>query len=204
MSTDCEIACEWALVTPPVLEPLDPDDAIRQARAMPDSEVTLFQSYIVAARQAAENHMARGLLTQTWKLVCSAFADVIWLPMAAPLQSITSVKYYNTDTPSVLTTLATTYYQANTTSRPGCVERAPGQSWPSVQADRRFPIEITYVVGWASADDVPERIKQGIRFHVAYLQYDREGMEEYGANSMKAAMCCWDDVVWWKPPAYTR
>ncbi len=167
---------------------------------MPDQELDQFYSYIKASRQTAEEYMGRGLLTQTWKLTLSRFEDVIWLPMAAPLQSVTTVKYY--DTAGVLQTLASTVYTVDTVSRPGRLVRAPVQSWPSVQLDRLSnPVEITYVVGWATAEDVPERIKQGIRLHVAYMQYDREGLDERAKYACQAASMCWSDIVYWKPPA---
>lgn len=194
-----DVRCEWALVTPPTVEPITPNDAIDQARSVPDAELGLLYSYIVTARQTAEDYMARGLLTQTWKLVLSWFEDVIWLPMAAPLQSVTTVKYY--DAAGVLQTLASSAYVVNTTSRPGCLELAPNQSWPSVQSGRQFPVEITYVVGWTDADLVPERIKQGIRSYVAYMHYDREGMDERAKYACEAATMCWSDIVHWKPPA---
>src|SRR4051812_4484380 len=71
--------------------------------------------YIGAATDAAEQYMNRGLMTQTWTLTLRWFADVIWLPMAAPLQNdplasggstVPVVKYY--DSAGVLQTLAST------------------------------------------------------------------------------------------------
>lgn len=195
-----DIRCEWVLVTPPTEEPVSLDELQSQLRDWTENQLGLVRSYGVAGRQKAEEYMFRGLMTQTWKLTLSAFEDVMWLPMAAPLQSVTTVKYYNTD--GTLTTLSSTYYTVDTVSRPGAVTRAPGQAWPSVQSDRLSgAVEITYVVGWADADSVPERIKQGIRGYVAYLNYDREGLEERAELALKAAESCWSDVVYWKPPA---
>lgn len=202
-----DIACEWALVTPPVMDPLTTDEAIAQARAPDNGELGVLLGYIKAATGAAEQHMSRGLLTQTWKFVCATFADLMWLPMAAPLQSVATVKYYDLD--GVLQTLATTYYDVDTTSRPGRITRAANKQWPGLQADKQSGrVEITYVVGWASADLVPERIKQGLRLYVAYMHYDREGAaqtfggRDLGQSARVAAEACWSDVVYWKPPAY--
>jgi uncharacterized phiE125 gp8 family phage protein len=193
--------CEWVLLTAPTEEPLSILDAKAQARVTHDEEDSLWQSYISAARAAAEEHMSRGLLTQTWKLILPAFADSIWLPMAAPLQSVTSVKYY--DTAGAQQTLSTTVYDVDTTSRPGRIVRKPLQTWPSVQSDRLATrIEITYVVGWTAKELIPERIRQGLRLHVGYLDCDREGLDEYGEQARKAAEACWSDRVYWKPPAF--
>jgi len=190
---------EWIQTLAPTIEPLSVAEAKAQARITHAVEDGLFDSYIKTARGAAEDVLARGLLTQTWKLTGPAFADVIWLPMAAPLQSVTSVKYY--DPAGVLQTLATTVYTVDTVSRPGRVVRAPLQTWPTVQSDRLSgPVEITYVVGWTAKELIPERIRQGLRSYVTYLDCDRDGLEEYGVRAKEAAEACWTDRVFWKPP----
>jgi hypothetical protein len=139
--------------------------------------------------------MARGLLTQTWALSLRRFADVIWLPRAAPLQNdVTTapvVQYY--DTAGVLQTLASTSYVVDTTSRPGRIVRAPSQSWPAVQSDRLGgAVLVTYVVGWTSAALIPERIKQGLRIYVTWLDGNRDGMD---GDHCAAAEACWNDRV---------
>lgn len=187
--------CAWIRTVEPAIEPITVDEAKLQARITHTTEDALFFSWIRTARQAAEDYLSRGLLTQTWKLTLDRFVEVIALPMAAPLQSAT-VAYY--DSTGVLTTLAPTVYLVNTTSRPGCIERAPSQSWPAVQSDRWGAVEITYVVGWTTADLVPETIKQGIRAYVAYLECDREGAD--GTAALQAAHSLWSDRVWWTEP----
>ncbi len=65
-----------------------------------------------------------------------------------PLQGVTSIKYY--DTAGTEQTLATTVYLVDNKalSLPGTVERAPGQSWPAFQSDRRLPITVRYTAGY--------------------------------------------------------
>lgn len=191
--------CEWVLVTGPTSEPLSLAEAKSQARISIDDEDNLLNSYIVAARQAAEDHLGRGLLTQTWKLTLPEFSETIWLPMAAPLQSVTTVKYY--DTVGTLATLSSAVYIVDTTSRPGKIMRAVNQSWPALQGGRLGGlVEITYIVGWAAKELIPERIKQGIRTYISYLDADRDGCDKDGENARKAAESCWTDRVFWKPP----
>jgi len=182
------------------LEPITLAEAKLQTHITHTDADTLLTSYIVAARQAAEAHMGRGLLPQTWLLSIPEWAESIWLPMAAPLIAVASVKYYNGT--GALTTLASTVYTVDTISRPGRIVRAPGQAWVGLQADRSTGrIEITYVVGFASPAFVPERIKQGIRSYVGYLDCDREGLEPDAALARTAAESCWNDQVFWKPPS---
>ncbi len=190
--------CAWALVTEPEVEPLGLQEAKKHLHVVTDDENNLVSSYLIAARQAAEAHLNRGLITQTWQLVVDRFYEEVALPMAAPLQSVTHIKYY--DTSGVLQTLSSTIYTLDTVSRPGRVHRAVDQTWPTVQTGRVNPITITYVVGWETAEAVPERIKQGIRFRLAAYHADREGMDTQA--SITAAENCWDDRVFWPEPEY--
>ena len=127
------IQCDWTLVTPPAQEPISLAEAKLHCSVTQDDENALIAAYITAARQAAEAYLSRGLFTQTWKAQFSTWAETFWLPMAAPLQSITHVKYY--DANDTLQTLSSSYYVVDTTSEPGCISRAATYSWPSLSAD---------------------------------------------------------------------
>jgi uncharacterized phiE125 gp8 family phage protein len=194
----------WTRVTAPAVEPINLIAAKAQARITHENSDELLSGYITMAREAAEDYMARGLFTQTWQLVRDRFADVMSLPMAAPLQNdalaspstAPVVQYY--DVNGVLQTLATTFYTVDTVSRPGRIVRAPAQAWPALQADRLSgAVLITYVVGWTDVADIPERIKQGIKMYVAYLDADREGMHDYAAQARASAEACWSDRVYY-------
>jgi len=187
----------WNIVTGPVEEPISIAEIKAQARVTHDREDALLYSYIVAAREAAESYLSRGLLTQTWRMDLEYWPDVVSLPMAAPLQNdalaspstAVAVQYYNST--GVLTTLATTYYAVDTTSTPGQVVRAPLQSWPTLQSDRSLSVVITYVVGWTAPDLVPETIKQGIRLLAASMPRPRDTAVDMDAVT-RAAQACWD------------
>lgn len=264
----------YVLVTGPTLEPITLPEAKLQARITGDDSNGVLLGYIKAARNAAEDALGRGLLTQTWRLDLSEWTDEIFLPMAAPLQhdgaihTIVSntlasptvvttadahgfttgqavtiagnsgsvptingsqvvtvisdttfsivvncstggtggtvvlttpvtapvVKYYDTD--GTLQTLATTVYDVDTVSQPGRLTRAANQTWPSLQSGRvGFPIQVLYTVGWTSPTLIPDRIKQGIRSYVTYLDSDRDGLA-LGADAARvAAELCWSDRV---------
>jgi uncharacterized phiE125 gp8 family phage protein len=205
---DIEIPSEWTLVTGPAQEPVSLSEAKAQARITDDNSNAVLLGYITAAREAAEQYMARGLLTQVWKLTLDGWANVMPLPMAAPLQVATvggvaypKVEYYNSA--GVLTTLATTVYDSDVVARPGRIVLKPGQSWPSLQGDRlNGRVVITYAVGWASVAAIPELIKLGIRLYITYLDADRDGMEPQAMAALEAARRCWGDRVYWAPPHY--
>lgn len=183
----------------PVIEPLTLDEAKQQARITDDRSNDLLVSYIRAAREEAEATLGYGLLTQTWRMDLSAFAEIIYLPMAVMVQSVTHIKYY--DTAGTLQTLSSANYLLETSSRPTRIARAPGMAWPALQADRLTArVQITYVAGWARAQDVPERIRQGMRLWVTYLDLDRDGLEPGALAARSAASLCWSDALSWYPP----
>jgi uncharacterized phiE125 gp8 family phage protein len=197
----CDIGCAWTLITGPAEEPITPAEAKEQARILDDNSNSVLVAYIRTAREAAEAYMGRGLLTQTWQLVLDGWANIVPLPMASPLQSITSVKYY--DDAGVQQTLATSVYDLDTVSRPGTVVLKADQTWPSVQSMRRSGvIEITYVVGWLTPESIPERIRQGVRQYVTYLDLDRDGMEMGALQALQAAERCWSDRISWTAPQW--
>lgn len=182
----------YVLVTGPTKEPITLAEAKAQARITDDSSNGVLGTYVKTAREEAEAFLGYGLYTQTWRYDLSAWSDVIPLPMALQLQSITSVKYY--DANGVLQTLASTYYTTDTLTRPCRLLRASDMSWPSLQADRLTgKIQITYVVGWSSVETIPERIKHGLRMYVTYLDSDRDGREADAAQARIAAERCWSD-----------
>lgn len=188
----------WALVTGPTTEPITLADAKQQARITQPNDETIITEYIAAAREQAEEYMNRGLVTQTWQLTLDWWYDVMYLPRAAPLQSVTTVQYY--DTTGTLQTLAASVYDVDLVSRPGRVVLKPNQVWPALQSTPYTPrVIITYVIGWTSAASIPERIKQGIRMYVAYLDSDREGLED-AEKARAAAEACWSDRVYWIEP----
>lgn len=183
------IRLDHSLLVAPSSEPLTTTEAKLHASISQSDEDTLIASYIVAARQAAEAYLGRGLFTQTRLCRVSTWADVVWLPMAAPLQSVTHIKYYAED--GTLTTLPSSAYVVDAVSEPGRVVRAPNQTWPTVQAERDMPIEITYVCGWSNVANIPELIKQGLRLHVAASEADRLGSSADAKAALAQAQGYW-------------
>ncbi len=187
---------EWTRTAAPAQEPLTLDEAKSHLIIHQDDDDLLIDAYLRAAREAAEQYLGIGLFTQTWKLTLQAFADVIWLPMASPLASVTSVKYYDAD--GTLQTLSASSYIVDTVSTPGRIVKAPTYTWPTVQSERLMPVEITYVCGWSSTDLIPELIKQGIRVYLTGL----EGQRGDPALAKQAAESLWraHGAVRWIPP----
>lgn len=163
----------WQVTTAPTVEPIESAIAIEHLRLPDSTDANKVGEAIRGARWLAEQYMNRGLLTQTVTYAQDGWTEEIQLPMAAPLQSVTSVKYYNTS--GVLTTLATSVYQVDTLSEPGRIYLKPNQTWPSLESGRRMAVEIVYVVGWTEASLIPGTIIDGLYLAIGDTYEHREG-----------------------------
>lgn len=157
----------------PTAEPLTVLEAMQQLRLSesPD-DLDRLNHAIRGARWKAEQYLNRGLLTQTWIYQQDQWSDEIQLPMSAPLQSVASVKYYTQN--GVQMTLDPSAYVVDVLSEPGRIYRAPVVMWPSLQTDRRMAIQVTYVVGWTEADQVPGNIIDALYALIANRYEHRE------------------------------
>lgn len=124
----------------------------------------LLQRFIVSARQLAETHLGRYLITQT---VDAYFDDFpgdcdrrIYLP---PLQSVTSITYVDLD--GTTQTLANTEYLVNDKSTPCWIEEAFGKTWPAVRQQANA-VRVRFVAGYGVAAAVPACIKDWMLFKI--------------------------------------
>ena len=120
----------------------------------------LLTMLIKAARQVAENITGRGFITQTWEQVYDKFpAREIEIGML-PIQSITSLKYYDAD--GVLQTMDSADYVLDVDTLPGWVLPAYGVSWPSTY-DSAQSVIVRFVAGYGSTGlSVPAEIRMWI------------------------------------------
>lgn len=175
------MSAEWVRTTDAADEPITLVDAKAHCRAIADvvDEDALLASYLRASRMLVEESLSRAISTQTWTLTLDAFADAIWLPRAAPLQSVTSVKYYDED--GALQTLSTSVYRVDTASEPGRVVLKPGQSWPAVQSERGQAVEIVYVAGYSAVGSIPGPITAAILLLTTHF-YENRAAVQVGAG----------------------
>lgn len=90
----------------------------------------------------------RQFLPATYDLPVMGFWEGALKLPRPPLQSVSGIYYY--DTNGTEQTLTSTIYLTDAAGldQPGTVERAPDQSWPAVQDDRRFPVRIRFIAGY--------------------------------------------------------
>lgn len=165
------------LTTPAAVEPVEVAELRQHVRQdLGDDDDYLF-AVVTAARQLVEQYLQRQLVTASWTLVLDSFpADGILELPRPPLQSVTSVRYY--DTSRVLQTFAASNYYTHTfagpDAPPGRLELADGAAWPTVFGGGGA-VQVLYSAGYgASGVSVPGQIRQAVMLLAAELYERRE------------------------------
>jgi uncharacterized phiE125 gp8 family phage protein len=143
------------------------------------SDDTLLTAYLYAAIEKAEVFTGRQLLTATWDAYLDQFPaeDYIELPFGN-LQSITSLKYKDSDGTETTMTPTTDYLTETMGERKGRIVLAYGKSWPTFTAYPSNPITIRFICGWTAAASVPYSIKAAIQLIAADLYNNRETISD--------------------------
>ncbi len=137
---------------------------------------------IKAVRQNLERRTGRAFIEQTLEIALDAWPadNIIVLPRATPLVSITSVKYW--DSAGGEHVVPTADYELDTYSTPGRIGPAYNAAWPSFVSRTFNPIIVRYVAGHVGADASPvvpypdEDIKHAMRFLAAHFFEHREAV----------------------------
>ena len=160
----------WRVSVGPVVEPVSVEDLKLHARIDSGFEDSKLQSYLTAARVMLEKDTRRAFCSQTVVVSMDFLPTYIVLPVA-PVQSITSITYY--DSLNVQQTLASTEYESDLYAEPALIRPAFGKTWPTTY-ERFNAVELTAVVGYGAASAVPEDAKQAIRMLAAHWYENAE------------------------------
>lgn len=95
----------------------------------------------------------------------------IYLPFP-PLQTVDSIKYYDSVT-QALTTLDPSQYIVDNVSEPARITPAYGVTWPST-LNRINAVQVTFTCGYGAASDVPQGIKNWMLVRIGTLWENRE------------------------------
>ncbi len=157
------------LITPPATEPVDIADAKIFLRVDTAADDTLITSLLKSARQKVEELSRRALITQTWDQVERCWPKNLVLKIfRPPLQSITSVTYYD----YYQAAAAWTDFKVDINSEPG---RVIFRSVPGVSLLDSGGIVVRFVAGYGdAANDVPERFKELILALTGYWYENRQ------------------------------
>ena len=162
------------VTTGPVLEPVTYNQMKDHLRIYHNDEQALIEGYIKAARQYCEEAQNRAYIEQTILYTLDRWPSErrILLPRA-PLLDVLSIEY--TDAQGNVATLDPTTYTIDVDVEPGMVVLNTGETWPSVRLYPYNAIKIAYEAGYGDDPaDVPETIKQAIKFIVAHFYENRE------------------------------
>ena len=168
----------------PAGEPITLAEAKAWLRVDGTDEDVLLTALIEAARGYVETFTGRALITQQWEASLDAFPGCsllgrlrvlesrpanydgrqIIIPRA-PLVTVESVKYYDTD--GVLQTLTSAAYFTDTRSQPGRVVLNSDYDWPDTQS-RPNAVIVAYTCGYGTPSQVPQTIRTALRFLVSH------------------------------------
>ena len=158
-----------ALISGPTAEPITLAEARAQVRVSDAYSDAQLAALMFAAREWAQGYTRRQLVTQTWDYHLHCFPMEIRLPIG-PVQSITSIKYY--DTSNVQQTLSTAYYQSDLVSVVPRICEAYNYEWPDTY-DRYNAVTVRFVAGYGSQAPELHSIRQALLLHIE-AHYDRD------------------------------
>jgi len=169
-------------------------------------EDDLLEAIIQGAREHVEDITRRYLLTQTWDYSIDAWptSNYIKLP-GGNLQSVTSVKWKDTDGTETILTPTTDYLVETNGEQCGRIVLPYGETWPSGTLYPSNPITIRFVAGWTTATLVPAKIRAAMLLICSDLYVNREGQlygqfgsdykENKAVQHLLASARLWDEYI---------
>lgn len=161
-----------AVVTGPTAEPITLAEAKRQL-FLAESDISQdaeLLTRIQAAREQWEHDTDTVMLTQTLSVTAEMFAGRKIELTGRPIQSITSIVYY--DENDTLQTFSSSKYSFNAPERE--IELKWNEVWPVTEI-RWDAVKITYVAGNLSVAAIPAIAKQAMMLLITYYQYGNRG-----------------------------
>lgn len=176
---------QLTLDTAPAAEPVSLSEMKAHLRVDYTDDDSLIGDQITEAREWMEKALNLSMVHRTYTAKIDGFYECIELP-AGPVSSVTAVKYWSTDSPSVLTTLADSSVSPVVTSDVYRVDtdqnriyRAQNETWPDA-AVRHDSVQITFVAGYAAVTSpldfslVPGGLKAALKLLVGDMYENRE------------------------------
>lgn len=169
----------YKVTTQPATEPITLTDVKNHLKIDYTDDDDLLAVIIQAVREFVESYTGRALMTKTVQEYFDMFpCSTDTNPRGgieirfAPLQSLTFVKYKDSDGTEQTLTVNTDYTLDNI-SEPPRIFPSYGKSWPTTR-DEPNAVWIEYVGGYSAASDVPAVIKQCILLMIAKMYEQRE------------------------------
>ena len=159
-------------VTAPTSEPVSVADAKRHLRVEHSDDDLLIKRLIETAVAYVDVRGALGkaMITQTWAEWFGPNSSEILLSLG-PVQSVSAIKYYDTD--NALQTETLSNYHVLGTSTHTVIKPKTGYWWPTTSS-RSDAIKIEYVIGYGDTfRDVPSTVRHAILMLVSHYYENR-------------------------------
>lgn len=188
---------QMTLVSGPVYEPVSLADMKAHLRVDFTDDNDLITAQIIEARTWMEKALNITMVEQTFDAILPCFFSTIEIPLL-PLTSVVSIKYWNDDSPSVLTTLATTeespvvssgLYRVDLTR--GQIYLADGQVWPTT-VPRHDAVTIRVTTGPVPSGSpisagTPAPLKAALKLLVGDMYENRESSTQLHMEELPTA-----------------
>ena len=161
------------LLTAPTVEPISIAEYKEHMRIEHSDDDALIAGLINVATNYLDvtGMLGKAMITQTWCEYVDFHATTVHLSIT-PVQSVTSIQYY--DVNNVLQTDTLSNYYIIGTKGYKTIYPKSGFSWP-VTFKRDDAIKITYVVGYGdTASSVPKTVRHALKMLVANYYENRE------------------------------
>lgn len=179
-----QVRRSWSITTAPASDPVSLDevkDYLRISHSADDEQIQ--EILIPAATTAVQSASRRQLCRATVTMKLDAFPcnnGEIRVPLP-PLVSVTSITYI--DGSGDTQTVDSADYIVDTSSEPGRIVPAYGDSWPSTQT-RINAVTVVFTAGYELAEDVPPGLRVAIKQIVGALYENRELAPTGGDSSV--------------------
>jgi len=162
----------YQVITPASTYPVTLTEAKSHLKVDTTADDTYITSIIKAATQLSEEYTNRFFIDTVIDQTCSDFAQLQTL-FKSKVSAVAHVKYYDND--NSLQTLSATIYDTQLQYEPSQIQLAENQSFPSI-TKRNDAVVARYTVGYGSASDVPEIIKQAILLTIGNFYQNRNSV----------------------------
>jgi len=187
------VRATYVVTTEPTTEPLTLDefkDALRETTTDFNSELARI---LTATRRQVEHDSERRLITQTIKMYLDDFPSTHIMEIrTAPVASITSVKYLDTDGNEQ--TLSSSTYTEDLTSTPPRIILQDGNSWPATEGGVPNTVYVEFVAGYGGASAVPAEALVAITELGRHMWHQCEDDAHLGTYRNLIAKLRWTEV----------
>lgn len=162
----------YQVITSASTYPVSLTEAKSHLKVDTTADDTYITSIIKAATQLSEEYTNRFFIDTVIEQYASSFADLQTL-FKSKVSAVAYVKYYDSD--NSLQTLSASVYDTQLNYEPSQIQLTDGQSFPTI-TKRNDAVVARYTVGYGSASDVPEIIKQAILLTIGNFYQNRNSV----------------------------